>query len=273
MSRIILQPTGNDTKNDFIKNQYISWAEDEKYKKIWENSVNDTVIFIKNNIIFAIATIEDIKEDYETNKKYPLRFFWNNNIQYVNIPLSDFNNIVGYSSNFIPRNYMVVKDENIHDVFNFLDNFKSQTNDDTQLLDDLQEIDDSKELSKTEKKNLVNCRIGQGSFRKDLIEYWNGCSVTQYQNTNTLIASHIKPWKNSTNNERLDVYNGFLLTPNLDKLFDKGYISFDDKGKIMISNALNNFEQLCVDKSMKIEIKNEHKKYLKFHRDSVFQEV
>ena len=73
------------------------------------------------------------------------------------------------------------------------------------------------------------------------------------------------------NQKRLDKYNGFLLIPKLDKLFDKGYISFDDEGKIMISDELNNFEELGINKNMKIEIENEHKKYLHFHRENIFQ--
>lgn len=142
----------------------------------------------------------------------------------------------------------------------------------TSIIDDLSEINDL-ELSNTEKKNLINCRIGQGDFRKNLILYWEGCSVTKLKNIDILIASHIKPWKNATHSERLDKYNGFLLVPNLDKLFDKGYISFDDEGKIMISHELNNFEELGVNKEMKIEIENAHKKYLLFHRENIFQNV
>ena len=143
----------------------------------------------------------------------------------------------------------------------------------TSIIDDLSEINNSKQLSETEKKNLISSRIGQGDFRKNLIQYWNGCSITQHMQIDILIASHIKPWKNSTNDERLDVYNGFLLLPNLDKLFDKGYISFDDEGKIMISDELNNFEELGINKAMKIEIENKHKKYLLFHRENIFQKV
>lgn len=160
--------------------------------------------------------------------------------------------------------YKFLKSENPQKLYNLI------MSDETQLLDDLEEIVSSKELSETEKKNLVKCRIGQGAFRQKIIDYWGSCAVTQYKNINVLIASHIKPWKSSTNYERLDVHNGFLLIPNLDKLFDAGYISFNDKGEIMLSTKLMNPEQLYVDKNMKVEIKNEHKKYLKFHRDSVF---
>ena len=162
--------------------------------------------------------------------------------------------------------YKFLKSENPKRLYNLIVN-------NTSIIDDLSEINDSKQLSETEKKNLINSRIGQGDFRKNLINSWGGCSVTKHKQIDILIASHIKPWKNSTNCERLDKYNGFLLIPNLDKLFDKGYISFDDEGKIMISNELNNFEELGINKAMKIEIENEHKKYLVFHRDNIFQKV
>ena len=89
----------------------------------------------------------------------------------------------------------------------------------------------------TEAEALVKARVGQGKFRNNLIEYWKGCSVTNCKYITILIASHIKPWKDSSNKERLDVYNGLLLLPNIDKLFDKGYISFRDTGKIMISST------------------------------------
>jgi len=139
------------------------------------------------------------------------------------------------------------------------------------LLSDIEEIKSSNKLTKTEKENLVKCRLGQGNFRKELINYWQGCSVTKFKKEDILIASHIKPWKDSSNDERLDVYNGFLLVPNLDKLFDKGYISFDDEGNILISNQITNISSLCLNKTMRIKIENAHKKYLNFHREMVFK--
>ena len=140
------------------------------------------------------------------------------------------------------------------------------------LLEDIQQIIGNTIVINTEKENLVKCRIGQGDFRDKLIKYWNGCSVTRYQNTEILIASHIKPWRESTSEERLDSFNGLLLTPNLDKLFDKGFISFDDEGKILISKSLINFELLGIDKNMKIAIENKHRKYLNFHRNRIFKD-
>ncbi len=82
-----------------------------------------------------------------------------------------------------------------------------------------------------------------------------------------LIASHIKPWAESEPKEKLDVDNGFLMCPNHDKLFDKGYITFDDNGKIIISDKLieNDKELLNVDSRKHIELTEDNKKYLKFH--------
>lgn len=148
-----------------------------------------------------------------------------------------------------------------------------EDNNDNILLEDIEKIIGEKIPINTEKENLVKCRIGQGDFREKLINYWGGCSVTRFQKTEILIASHIKPWRDSNNEERLDQFNGLLLTPNLDKLFDKGYISFNDYGKILISKKLTDSVLLGINQNMKINMKNEHKKYLEFHRNNIFKKI
>lgn len=122
-------------------------------------------------------------------------------------------------------------------------------------------------ISETEHESIVKSRIGQGYFRNKLIEYWQGCSVTQCRTISLLMASHIQPWRKSDNEQRLDVYNGLLLTPNLDKLFDKGYISFDKKGKIICSNALpkDDLKSLAISHNMQLtKSKNITKSILSF---------
>ncbi len=127
-------------------------------------------------------------------------------------------------------------------------------------------------LNKTEKKQLIDSRIGQGIFRQKLIDYWGACSVTGFKNKKLLKASHIKPWKMSSNKERLDLFNGLLLLPNLDTAFDQGLITFDNKGRIILSSKLceDDFDLLGIKKEMKIRINKEHWKYMKFHNDVVF---
>ena len=109
----------------------------------------------------------------------------------------------------------------------------------TNVFEDVEEFERaSKELPETERKSIMLSRIGQGAFRSGLIGYWKRCAVTGCDSLDLLKASHIKPWRDSDNAERLDIYNGLLLIPNLDSAFDKGYISFDDGGKIIISDMI-----------------------------------
>ena len=91
----------------------------------------------------------------------------------------------------------------------------------------------------TDKKMLIRARVGQGKYRDDLMAIWGGCSVIGCGPASVLVASHIIPWcKCRTNTERIDPANGLLLTPNLDKLFDRGLITFETDGRIRISRAL-----------------------------------
>jgi hypothetical protein len=95
------------------------------------------------------------------------------------------------------------------------------------------------DLSETEREAMIKARVGQGAFRDALIKRWGGCSVTGCGVHELLIASHIMPWSRCTTPaERLGAANGLLLTPNLDRLFDRGLITFDDKFKIRLSPTL-----------------------------------
>lgn len=93
--------------------------------------------------------------------------------------------------------------------------------------------------NETERKGLVKSRVGQGAYRKSILFRWNfKCAVTGYSEKEILIASHIVPWKNSTDEERVDVDNGILLSPTYDALFDQHLISFEKNGKILLSDKL-----------------------------------
>ncbi len=125
-------------------------------------------------------------------------------------------------------------------------------------------------IPKTEREAIIKARIGQGLFRQRLIEHWKGCSISNFGMYDCLIASHIKPWKNSSNQERLSVYNGLLLLPNYDKLFDKGYISFDSKGRIIYSRFFPESERkiLGMDNYVHlIRVESQHEKFLKYHNE------
>ena len=142
----------------------------------------------------------------------------------------------------------------------------------TEFVEDIEKED----ISETTKKAIIESRIGQGQFRKELIDFWDGkCAVSGLQLTDILIASHIKPWKVSNNKERLDQYNGLLLSPTYDKLFDSGYISFDIDGKIIISELLSLQQRalLHINEKCKL-IKNldsQFSNYLTYHKNNILK--
>ncbi|WP_425319805.1 HNH endonuclease [Fibrobacter intestinalis] len=102
------------------------------------------------------------------------------------------------------------------------------------------------------------------------MEYWKGCSVTECQNYSLLMASHIMPWRKANNLQRLDIYNGLLLIPNMDKLFDRGYISFSKTGKIIFSEFLSNEDKRIFNLTSSlrlVHLEEGHLPYLQYHRE------
>ena len=126
-----------------------------------------------------------------------------------------------------------------------------------------------------EKEGIIKQRLTQGLFKEKLIKRQCKCELCSIKNEKFLIASHIKPWSESNDYEKIDVNNGFLFCPNHDKLFDKGYISFQDDGKLMISDALDTEELnlFNLKNEMKIEVSEETKKYLEYHREECFRKI
>ena len=129
--------------------------------------------------------------------------------------------------------------------------------------------------STTEVERLVKLRVGQDTFREALMDYWgSACAVTGIALPEVLRASHAKPWAAcETDEERLDVFNGFLLCANLDALFDRGLITFDDSGQVIYSSLLNPEHRLCLNLRDDLTLRwltPTHKPYLAWHRERVF---
>jgi predicted restriction endonuclease len=127
----------------------------------------------------------------------------------------------------------------------------------------------------TEREQLVRQRIGQDLYREALMQYWKGsCAVTALDIPEALKASHAKPWKDcDTNSDRLNVYNGFLLSANLDSLFDSGLISFTDQGDLIYSSNISSSQILSIGLSQYSRlhwIDKRHLPYLAWHREKVF---
>ena len=117
--------------------------------------------------------------------------------------------------------------------------------------------------------------MGQDVFRKKLDERWHGrCAVTGISAREVLRASHIKPWMDSTDEERMDPNNGLLLSANLDALFDKGLITFNPDGRILLSGKLtaDDREKLVLTESMSLKQRTpEQDKYMEYHREKIFK--
>ncbi len=153
---------------------------------------------------------------------------------------------------------------------------------DTTLIADLEDqiqnsIRNNTSIDSTEKDALIKARLGQGKFRQNLESIERSCRLTGVTNRALLRASHIKPWRSCESNaERIDGYNGLLLTPNADHLFDKGWISFLDDGQMLISKTIDP-EEL---RKMGIEVSHppnvgpfssEQAAYLAYHRENIFR--
>jgi hypothetical protein len=122
----------------------------------------------------------------------------------------------------------------------------------------------------TEREAIQTARVGQGRFRKDLLDYWQGaCAVTRLPLPDILKASHIKPWRVSSNAERLDPFNGLLLLPQYDELFDAGWISFRDDGTMLVSRVLakTSLPLLGVQAGARLaRVDLRHRPFLEYHR-------
>ena len=128
----------------------------------------------------------------------------------------------------------------------------------------------------TEVERMVRQRVGQNKFRDAMMDYWGGaCAVTGVAIPEVLRASHAKPWAECASDaERLDVFNGFLLSANLDALFDRFLISFDEQGVLLIAPALDgvDLQPLGISPGMKLRWVNAlHQSYLTLHRGRVLQ--
>ena len=124
-----------------------------------------------------------------------------------------------------------------------------------------------------EKIQLTKSRRGQGIFRANVRLIENHCRVTGVKNIKHLRASHIKPWSVSSKEEKLDGFNGLLLSPHVDHLFDRGFISFGDSGDLLLSRELNPvvLDQWKIAKSTNVgSFKVNQMKYLEFHREEIF---
>ncbi len=130
------------------------------------------------------------------------------------------------------------------------------------------------QISDTERTALIQARKGQGLFRSNVFRVERACRVTKVDRAEHLIASHAKPWRDSDNEERLNGENGLVLTPTIDHLFDKGFISFEDNGDLLMSPVAHppSLARMGLDVRINVGIFSQGQRhFLDYHRESVLR--
>ncbi len=221
--------------NDYIDGNMLFWEGEEKHSS-------------DKRVIEASKVQDEIHLFYRETHHSPFVYFGR-------ITLTDFQLKVNVPSEFVFRIEMLSSE---------IDAFKEVREHAGEYIT----------LDKTEQEQVIVSRLGQGNFRRNVIKLWGSCSVTGLQSVTLLRASHIKPWKDSNNQERLNPFNGLLLIPDYDFLFDRGYVAFKNNGSVIISQRLSPFACKVFDINNDLQLRSvfpENKEYLDFHRSEVFK--
>jgi putative restriction endonuclease len=141
-----------------------------------------------------------------------------------------------------------------------------------------EQVEGDESLRETDRDAIVRARRGQGLFKQRVMRIETRCRITGVDNPSHLLASHCKPWRDSSNEERLNGENGLLLTPSIDHLFDRGFIGFEDSGDLIISPVAHkaSLQRMGVEttRSMNVGTFSEgQREFLEFHRNSVLLRV
>ena len=129
-------------------------------------------------------------------------------------------------------------------------------------------------IPETDRVAIIRARKGQGLFKERVRKIESRCRITGVENPVHLVASRCKPWRDATNEERLDGENGLLLTPSIDHLFDRGFIGFEDNGRLIISPVAHHasLQRMGIDTTKAINVgafTSGQKQFLDFHRKDV----
>jgi putative restriction endonuclease len=141
-----------------------------------------------------------------------------------------------------------------------------------EILDDM--IVDQGMIGPTFREQLVRARRGQGVFRSNVLLREEYCRVTKVNEPRHLTASHIKPWREATDAERLDGANGLLLSPHIDHLFDEGYITFSSNQELIVVPEVRDklLDAWGIDAGVRVgDFSPVQNAYLEYHRVNVFK--
>lgn len=260
----------------FVKNTMVARDGDYYFPNLMMNCPQNTfVLFQYDGMIRAIGILIDLGKNTVVDERgieYAGYYKFDiNTLTYLETPLDkdmlksaypDFKSF-SQAKQIIPLEYL----ENILSLLQRTNNLL--LDDDSNLISEIENTN----IIGLEKAALVKVRVNQGIFRDKLLKKYLKCCLCGVSEMAFLTASHIKPWAESDSIEKLDMENGLLLCPNHDKLFDGGWISFDDDGNIMISNALQQNDKIFMNVrgDMKITLSEKNRQYMKYHRENIYK--
>jgi len=141
-----------------------------------------------------------------------------------------------------------------------------------------EQVETDTSVTQTDREAIVRARVGQGLFKQRVLQIETQCRITRVDNLSHLVASHCKPWRDSSNEERLNGENGLLLTPSIDHLFDRGFIGFDDSGELIISPVAHkpSLQKMGVETTRPFNVGNfteGQRRFLDYHRNCVLLQI
>lgn len=285
----------NEKKGFFMKQDFLKVLEDLKNEYLYPQ-----------NTYFSKKTVNGQKTIIDVTSKLPLKWqelskeisnndeklnfeFYRSSIEpprvYINSQSENYKMLRNIGiPNISYVSILKLQDKN-SDIYYYFKPFVSYSNEihgyEYLTYQESQEIEEIESSSLTEKKkaNLKTARIGQGKYREALFEEIPFCPFTKINDERLLIASHIKPWVQSNNKEKIDPKNGITLSPTYDVLFDRGFISFEDDGSLLVSPFISpmNQKRLDIKEGKKIQVSlfldDKRKFYLKYHRNNIFKGI
>jgi hypothetical protein len=137
-----------------------------------------------------------------------------------------------------------------------------------------EQVEADPSVQETDREAIIRARRGQGLFKQRVMRIERRCRITGVSNLSHLLAGHCKPWRDSSNEERLNGENGLLLTPSIDHLFDRGFIGFENSGNLIISPVAHrpSLQKMGVETERLINVgtfTEGQRHFLEFHRNSV----
>jgi putative restriction endonuclease len=141
-----------------------------------------------------------------------------------------------------------------------------------------EQVETDESVNETDREAIVRARRGQGVFKQRVMEIETHCRITGVNNLSHLLASHCKPWRDSTNEERLNGENGLLLTPSIDHLFDRGFIGFEDSGNLIVSPVAHrpSLQKMGVETKRSVNVgpfTEGQRQFLEYHRNAVLLQM